>query len=132
MKPAAPLFIFLFLFASCSTVMPGGEKFIKTELYFGMMIPDGGKVSEADWDQFVANEVTSRFPDGLTVMESEGQWKDTENAKVVEEPSKTVVILYKAGKENQEKVEAIRKAYMAQFKQQAVMRVDYRTKVKFF
>ena len=123
---------FLLGITSCTPLLPSGEKFTKTELYFGLMIPDGGKVTEADWDTFVAEEVTNRFPDGLTILDSEGQWKDTESTKVLEEPSKTVIILYKPSKENQEKVEAIRKAYMKQFKQQAVMRVDYRTKVKFF
>ncbi len=131
MKKTAYLCIML-LSMGCMPLLPGGEKYIKTELYFGLMIPDGGKITEAQWDAFVQNELTARFPDGLTILESEGQWKDTANGNVVEEPSKTVVILYKAANENQAKVEAIRKAYMQQFKQQAVMRVDYRTKVKFF
>ena len=33
-----------------------------------------GSVSELEWQIFLRDEVTKRFPDGLTVWEAEGQW----------------------------------------------------------
>ena len=45
---------------------------IRTTLYFGLSRPKGS-VSELDWQIFLRDEVTRRFPDGLTVWQAEGQ-----------------------------------------------------------
>src|SRR5262249_41064108 len=49
---------------------------IEVELMFGRNI--GGKlgVTDALWRQFLAREMTPRFPDGLTVFDTSGQWRD--------------------------------------------------------
>lgn len=45
-------------------------------LSFGRRIPTtGGEVSDADWDKFLAEVVTPRFPSGFGVERSEGQWR---------------------------------------------------------
>ena len=46
---------------------------IRTTLYFGLSRPKGS-VSELEWQVFLRDEVTRRFPDGLTVWQAEGQW----------------------------------------------------------
>ena len=33
-------------------------------------------MSEANWARFLAAEVTPRFPDGFTVLDAKGQWRD--------------------------------------------------------
>ena len=33
---------------------------------------------DAAWDAFLADTVTPRFPDGLTVLDARGQWRDSE------------------------------------------------------
>ena len=40
------------------------------ELMFGRDIGDGVGVSEAEWQRFVARELVSRFPDGLTIIDA--------------------------------------------------------------
>jgi Protein of unknown function (DUF3574) len=47
---------------------------IRTTLYFGLSRPKGS-VSELEWQIFMRDEVTKRFPDGLTVWQAEGQWQ---------------------------------------------------------
>ena len=47
---------------------------LRTTLYFGLARPKGS-VSELEWQMFLRDEVTKRFPDGLTVWEAEGQWR---------------------------------------------------------
>jgi hypothetical protein len=47
---------------------------IRTTLYFGLARPKGS-VTELEWQIFLRDEVTRRFPDGLTVWEAEGQWR---------------------------------------------------------
>ena len=46
------------------------------ELLFGRKIGGGGVVSEARWSHFVDQEITSRFPGGLSMMDIKGQWRD--------------------------------------------------------
>jgi len=46
---------------------------IETHLYFGLKTENGQGISEQAWQQFLADVVTPRFPDGLTVLEAYGQ-----------------------------------------------------------
>ena len=102
----------------------GGGVMAKTELYFGMAIPGGGKVSERDWAGFLNAEVTPRFPDGLTVDETAGQWRDAKTGKTVREPSRVVMVLYEPSAAAEAAIEAIRDAYKTRFRQDSVMRLD--------
>lgn len=101
------------------------EKYIRTELYFGFSKPNGSMVSESDWQRFVDEFVTPRFPDGLTILEADGQWRG-KDLKVVREQSKVIVLLYKRKerKDANRKIEEVRSEYMKRFDQEAVMRVD--------
>ena len=56
--------------ASCA---PPAEAAPVVELFFGRSLPDGGEVSDAAWLGFVDEEVTPRFPDGLTILDAVGQ-----------------------------------------------------------
>ncbi len=102
------------------------DRFIRTELYFGRAIPDGGgTVSEVDWTKFVDEIVTPRFPDGLTVLDADGQWRG-KDGKVSREESKVIVLLYrrKDRKKMNSKIEEIRSEYKKRFRQESVMRID--------
>ena len=55
------------------TCAPGAAH-MRTTLYFGLAHPLG-KVSESQWQAFLREEVTPRFPDGLTVWQADGQWR---------------------------------------------------------
>src|SRR3981081_3960666 len=63
------------------------------ELMFGRKIGDRIGVSETQWARFVDREITPRFPDGLTVFDTKGQWRDTQRNRIVREPSKLVQIV---------------------------------------
>src|SRR3954469_14434464 len=97
---------------------PGGQPELVAEMVFGRNIGDSLGVSEADWNRFVEDEVTPRFPDGLTVMSASGQWRDTERGNVVQEPSK--VVLGDAAREKP-RIAEIATAYKQRFKQQGVL-----------
>lgn len=101
------------------------EKFVRTELYFGRNIPGGGTVSEAEWQTFVDEVVTPRFPDGLTILDADGQWRGKDGA-IAREESKVIVLLYprKVRKATNAKIEEIRAEYKKRFNQEAVMRID--------
>jgi hypothetical protein len=101
------------------------EKFRRTELYFGMNKHDGTVVTEEEWSKFLADEVTSRFPEGFTVLEGYGQFKNA-SGKIVKEKSRVLILLYpkRSRKDADQKIEEIRKAYTTIFKQESVLRMD--------
>jgi hypothetical protein len=101
------------------------EKFIRTELYFGRNKPKGGTVSEDDWQAFVDEFVTPRFPDGLTILDADGQWRGKDGS-IAHEQSKVIVLLYprKLRRTMNPKIEEIRAEYKRRFTQEAVMRID--------
>lgn len=63
----------------CKTQLHG-EIFSRTELFFGLSRADGPDVTEAEFQGFIDTEVTPRFPDGLTLIDGKGQFKDSDGA----------------------------------------------------
>ena len=50
-------------------------------------------MSESQWSRFVDREIMARFPEGLTVYATAGQWRDRASNKIMREPSKVVQIV---------------------------------------
>jgi len=92
----------------------------QVELMFGRNIGGHLGVSEAAWSRFLAREVTPRFPDGLSVLDAAGQWRDKARGRVVREPSKLVMIVTADDAPARDKIAAIIAAYKEQFHQQSV------------
>src|SRR4029453_1369055 len=65
---------------------------LRTTLYFGRTRPKGS-VSELEWQMFLRDEVTQRFPEGLTVWEAEGQWR-TGAGTIDHEQSKVLLLVH--------------------------------------
>ena len=79
----------------------------------------GRSGSEARWREFLAREVTPRFPDGLTVYRTYGQWRDAKDT-VTRERSRVLRIIVSVDPPVQEKVAAVAEAYKKQFRQKSV------------
>jgi Protein of unknown function (DUF3574) len=92
----------------------------EVELMFGRNIGNRIGVSEAAWSRFLAREITPRFPDGLSVLDAAGQWRDQARGRLVREPSKLVVIVTQDDTPVRDKIAAIVAAYKQQFRQQSV------------
>ena len=90
------------------------------ELLFGRKIGGGGVVSEARWSHFVDQEITSRFPGGLSMMDIKGQWRDPRRGIIVREPSKMVIIVLPGESSDHERLDQIMEAYKSRFRQQSV------------
>jgi hypothetical protein len=88
------------------------------DLMFGRTIGGRLGVTEARWSRFLADEITPRFPDGLTVVDASGQWRAPGGKRIVRERSKLVIIA--AAADAQDKVDAIVDAYKRKFRQQSV------------
>jgi hypothetical protein len=90
------------------------------ELLFGRDIGAKPGVSETAWANFLAHEVTPRFPDGLTVSDAVGQSRNPATGKIVQEASKRVEIVLPGNADDDPHLDAIVKAYRQQFHQHAV------------
>jgi hypothetical protein len=101
------------------------EPFVRTELFFGSERPDKGEVSAEEFKQFLDEEVTPRFPDGLTLLTGFGQFREA-SGETVQETSFVLVLLYprEFAKESSAKIEEIRTRYIERFEQESVLRVD--------
>jgi hypothetical protein len=90
------------------------------ELLFGRDIGHKIGVSESAWARFVARELTPLFPDGITVIDAEGQWRDGAAGAIVREPSKRVEIVLTGADDDQMRLDAVVAAYKRDFHQQSV------------
>src|SRR6188508_168747 len=91
----------------------------RTTLYFGMARPKGS-VSELEWQIFLRDEVTKRFPDGLTVWGAEGQWR-TPAGSIDHEQSKVLLLVHPDTAAARQSVAAVIEAYRKTFEQQSVL-----------
>jgi Protein of unknown function (DUF3574) len=122
--------------AGCATTPPApacpvGQEYRHTaQLFFGRNV--GGKpgVSEADFRRFVDEELTPRFPDGLTVLDGGGQWRGDEN-RLIREASKVVLIVLPKGHEVPGRIDAARSAYKTRFHQDAAPLISQSACVSF-
>lgn len=101
------------------------DPFIRTELFFGSERPNKPEVSQAEFKQFLDDEVTPRFPDGLTLLTGSGQFREA-NGEIVQETSFVLVLLYprETLRESSARIEEIRTRYIERFEQESVLRVD--------
>jgi len=113
-----------------NAVAISADKYVRTELYFGRSLPDGSVVSDEEWNKFLNDVVTSRFPDGFTVLDGVGQYRN-KNGQIIKEQSKVIVFLYsrRTQKDSSTKIDEIRAAYVKLFSQESVLRLDFRASV---
>jgi hypothetical protein len=107
-----------------------GDLLLRTELYFGMSKPKGGEVSEAEWKRFLDSVITPRFPDGLSVFDTRGQWRGNDG-QIVLERTKMVMLIHPLAEQTNAAIEEIRSAYRQMFEQESVMRITSYVRVRF-
>jgi hypothetical protein len=91
------------------------KSMVSAELLFG-----AGRVSDAAWKGFLDTEVSPRFPDGLTVFDAAGQWRDPARGVVTRERSKVLLIVFRDDPQSHERLNAIADAYKRRFNQRSV------------
>ena len=100
----------------------GTDRFSEYRLLFGRSRGAAEVVTEEAWRAFLAEEITPRFPEGLTVVDASGQWRDA-SGTIVRERTKLVVILAGPGESGMRLTDEIAQAYKRVFGQESVLRV---------
>lgn len=113
-----------------SSCPPNTLAWTETRLFFGRDIGDTGEVSPEQWRRFTIDEIIPRFGDGFTVLDASGYWrgegckpKDVELSGGCEK-TKLLLVQYPPSEAADAKLNAIAKAYVERFSQEAVMRSD--------
>jgi hypothetical protein len=100
-------------------ICPAGEPSQDVaQMVFGRNIGQEVGVSEADFTRFLDEVVTPRFPEGLTVQESQGRW--LYNGVDYHEPGKVLTLILRRP-DDRAKLAEIAAAYEARFRQDAVL-----------
>lgn len=102
---------------------------VEDSLYFGLSTSQG-PVTPAQWEGFLNKEVTPRFPDGLTVLDAKGQWKNAKGT-IGKEPTKVLILIHPDSAAEDQAVQALIDIYKKEFHQESVMRVRGRPEVSF-
>ena len=109
----------------------GFEEFAEYSLFFGRSDSTGADVvSEEAWSEFLADTVTPRFPDGLTVMDGRGQWQ-LESGAIQREGTKILYILTGPGDGGQQLLGEVSEEYKRRFGQESVLLTSSTTCVSF-
>ena len=113
-KPAAPAA------AAAEPACPAGQERLRTaQLFLGRQTP-GLAITPWDLQRFVDQEITPRFPDGVTVLDGGSQWQGNENI-LIRDAAKVVLIVLPAKGSPEARVEAVRTAYRTRFNQDAML-----------
>ena len=107
-----------------AAALRGSVDFVRSELFFGTAKPDG-VVTDEQFSDFVDRIITPRFPDGLTLLKGDGQFRG-EDGEIIKEDSFLLILLYPLEdfRESSRKINAIRERYKDEFQQESVLRVD--------
>ncbi len=117
--------------ATAPMLCPTGQSRAETvEMVFGRNEGDRLAVNDDDWRRFIDEEVTPRFPDGLSVMDVQGQWR-APGGMLVREPSKIVYLVLDGGPDDPAKIAHIRDSYKQRFRQKSVLLVSQKACVSF-
>jgi hypothetical protein len=107
------------------------QAWVADRLFFGRSIPGGGTVSEEAWSAFLAEVVTLRFPDGLTVWRAEGQWRNAQGS-IDRESTFVVEVFHPADGAADAALREIAAEYKRRFRQESVLMVRLSAEVDFF
>jgi hypothetical protein len=98
----------------------GTQRMLVAELFMGRDIESGGEVSDADWEAYVAETLSRDFPDGFTVLDARGAFRDAKSGLTNHEDTKLVEI---AAPDNPATLAALTRTmrdYKSRFRQQTV------------
>jgi hypothetical protein len=108
----------------------GDTALVRDVLYFGRNRPGGGAVTDEEWQTFLDQVLTPRFPAGLTVVAATGQWRG-KSGLVEQERSEVVTVFHSGDEASRRAVMEVVVEYKQRFQQEAVLRERMPTCVRF-
>ncbi len=108
--------ILLFVWLLATPAWAGDcQSMVRAELFFGR-----SGVTDIAWADFLARVVTPRFPDGLTAWDARGQWRDPASGQIGRETSTVLLLIAPKADDLDQRLDEVRDAYKARYKQTSV------------
>jgi hypothetical protein len=102
-------------------LLPSQRSMMVAELFFGRDRAGREPVSDGEWGSFLDTVITPNFPDGLTVFDGYGQWRNQETGVIGHSPHvKIVLVAVKRSPDLPERFNAVMEAYKTRFQQKSV------------
>jgi hypothetical protein len=98
-----------------------GVLLVSDTLFFGLSSARG-PVSPTEWENFLRDVVTPRFPDGFTYWEASGQWRGMDN-QLVREPAMVLQVIHPDNFQTESAIQEIIARYKGAFEQDSVLRL---------
>ena len=100
----------------------GLQEVARFKLFFGLDHSDGRSVSAEEWDAFLADTITPRFPQGLSLLDVKGQWQRPDG--VIERENTKMVMLVRPPplEDGMALIDEISREYQRRFDQDPVFR----------
>jgi hypothetical protein len=95
------------------------------ELFFGRDIPGRAPLTNGEWSQFAASVIAKEFPDGFTVTDGDGEWRDPSSQSVTSERTKILIVSEAKSSDLASRVSRVREAYARAYRQTSVGVLTY-------
>jgi hypothetical protein len=106
--------------APYSCLLPTEQRMLVAELFFGRNIKGREPVTDAEWAEFAAQTITPNFPDGFTLFDGEGQWRNPRTGAIARDPTRILLVAAKREPDLAQRLSATIDAYKLRFHQQSV------------
>jgi Protein of unknown function (DUF3574) len=101
-------------------LLPAEQRMLVAELFFGRAIAGRAPVTDAEWAAFAAHTITPNFPDGFTVFDGHGQWRNPRTGHIAHDPTKILLVASRRTPDLAQRLSAVVDAYKTRFHQQSV------------
>jgi len=92
---------------------------VVSRVYFGQTTP-WGAVTDVQWQAFVAQTLTPRFPSGFTELRARGHWRAAPGS-ILEEDTRVIEVAHDGSAQARERVLGVAADYRRAFGQQSVL-----------
>ncbi len=106
-------------------------RYVKTELYYGAGLREGRGDYETLWNDYLDNDVTPRFREGLTLLEATGQWRVKEGKKPRRNRSKILILIHEASPDRFDMIEEVREIWKKKSGHRSVLKVTIPAEVSY-
>ncbi len=103
---------------SCAATQ--GAPLLMFELFFGRSIQGQGEVGDRAWEDFLDQVVTPNLPNGYTVFDATGAWRNPTTSHTIHERTKVLLVALPDAAASAAAIARIRQAYAVQFHQTQV------------
>ncbi len=116
--------------AETSPCAQGFETYIEYRVFFGRNNNDVEVVTDEAWQVFLEDQITPRFPDGLSVVDVNGQWRDS-SGTIIKERTKLLIVLAPPGDKALELSKELIDEYKSMFKRGSALLVTQKVCASF-